>query len=54
MAELFQRVNSCKFDIKVAPRRQGDIGSSVLKTPSVYMKQLYALGDLLIVNNKDK
>ena len=47
MAEIYQRVNAAKFDIEYAPRRAGDMESSVLDNPSRYMQQLYTIMELL-------
>ncbi len=47
MANIFQRVNDCDFDIKKGPRRDGDIEYYVLEDVSPYMKQLYTIDDLL-------
>jgi UDP-glucose 4-epimerase len=47
MAEKFQKVNDCKFDIVSGPRRKGDIEYYVLEDVSPYMKNLYTIEDLL-------
>ena len=47
MAEIYRRVNGVEFDIDYAPRRAGDMESSVLDTPSRYMQQLYTITELL-------
>ena len=49
MANLFQKVNNCEFDIIKGPRRKGDIEYYVLENVSPYMKNLYAIEDLLKV-----
>ena len=49
MAEIYRRVNGVEFDIDYAPRRAGDMESSVLDTPSQYMQQLYTITELLKV-----
>ena len=49
MAYLFQKVNNCEFDIIKGPRRKGDIEYYVLENVSPYMKNLYAIEDLLKV-----
>lgn len=49
MANLFQRVNDCDFDIVKGPRRKGDIEYYVLEDVSSYMKNLYTIEDLLKV-----
>jgi UDP-glucose 4-epimerase len=50
MANLFQKVNECDFDIIKGPRRKGDIEYYVLENVSPYMKNLYAIEDLLKVD----
>jgi UDP-glucose 4-epimerase len=47
MANLFQKVNDCDFDIVTGPRRKGDIEYYVLEDVSSYMKNLYTIEDLL-------
>ena len=49
MAEKFQKVNDCDFDIVTGPRRKGDIEYYVLEDVSPYMKNLYTIEDLLKV-----
>ena len=49
MIELYQRVNNCEFDVRVCPRRAGDLERSVLDNPSPFMQQLYTIQDLLKV-----
>jgi len=49
MAELYKRVNNCEFEVKVCPRRDGDLERSVLDNPSPFMQQLYTMEDLLKV-----
>ena len=49
MAEKFQKVNDCNFDIVSGPRRKGDIEYYVLEDVSSYMKNLYTIEDLLKV-----
>ena len=50
MANLFQKVNDCDFDIVNGPRRKGDIEYYVLDDVSTYMKNLYTIEDLLKVD----
>jgi UDP-glucose 4-epimerase len=47
MANLFQKVNDCSFDIVTGPRRKGDIEYYVLEKMSPYMKNLYTMEELL-------
>jgi UDP-glucose 4-epimerase len=47
MIELYKSVNNCDFEVKVCPRREGDLESSVLDTPSRFMKKLYTMEELL-------
>lgn len=47
MIELYKTVNECDFEVKICPRRLGDLESSVLDHPSKFMKKLYSLQDLL-------
>ena len=49
MAEKFQKVNDCDFEIISGPRRKGDIEYYVLEDVSSYMKNLYTIEDLLKV-----
>jgi UDP-glucose 4-epimerase len=47
MIELYKRVNNCDFEVTICPRRDGDLESSVLDTPSQFMKKLYTMEELL-------
>jgi UDP-glucose 4-epimerase len=47
MIELYKQVNNCDFEVTICPRRDGDLESSVLDTPSQFMKKLYTMEDLL-------
>jgi UDP-glucose 4-epimerase len=47
MIELFKKINNCDFEVKVCPRRVGDLEISVLDNPSKLMKKLYNIGELL-------
>lgn len=47
MVEIFQKVNECEFDVKIGPRRKGDLPSSVLEDVSPYMVELYSIEQLL-------
>jgi UDP-glucose 4-epimerase len=47
MIQLFKLVNNCEFEIKVCPRRAGDIEKSVLDNPSKFMQKLYTYNELL-------
>jgi UDP-glucose 4-epimerase len=49
MIDLYKKVNNCEFDVKVCPRREGDLERSVLDNPSSFMQQLYTMEDLLWV-----
>jgi UDP-glucose 4-epimerase len=49
MTELYKRVNNCEFEVKVCPRRDGDLERSVLDNPSLFMQKLYTMEDLLKV-----
>lgn len=48
----FMMVNECDFLIHLKGRRPGDLPVSVLKEVSPYMKNLYTLDELLMVDNK--
>jgi UDP-glucose 4-epimerase len=50
IAETFKRVNKCEFDVVDGDRRAGDVAISVLKTPSLYMPEMYNLDQLLSLN----
>ena len=47
MAEKFQTINDCDFEIIKGPRRKGDIEYYVLEDVSPYMKNLYTIEELL-------
>jgi UDP-glucose 4-epimerase len=47
MTELFKKVNNCDFKINVGPKRSGDLEFSVLSNPSILMKNLYSIDQLL-------
>ena len=49
MIDLYQKINKCNFDVKICPRREGDLERSVLDKPSSYMQKLYTIEDLLYV-----
>jgi len=50
MANIFQDVNQCEFEVEYGPRRKGDIPYYVLEDTSPYMKNLYSIEDLLRVS----
>jgi UDP-glucose 4-epimerase len=47
MIELYKKVNDCDFEVRICPRRAGDLERSVLDNPSKFMKKLYNMEDLL-------
>jgi UDP-glucose 4-epimerase len=47
MVALYKKVNDCDFEVRVCPRRAGDLESSVLDNPSSFMQKLYSMEDLL-------
>jgi len=47
MVTMFESINNCKIDVKIGPRRKGDIEVSVLKNVSPYMESLFTIGQLL-------
>ncbi len=49
MIDLYKKVNSCDFEVKILPRREGDLERSVLDNPSPFMQKLYTMEDLLKV-----
>ena len=49
IVNMFKEVNNINFEVKVGPRRKGDIESSVLDNVSPYMRNLYSMEDLLKV-----
>ncbi len=49
MVELYKRVNNCDFEVKICPRREGDLERSVLDNPSPFMQKLYSMEQLLKV-----
>ena len=50
MVDLYKEVNNCDFEVKICPRREGDLERSVLDNPSKFMKKMYTMNDLLKVN----
>ena len=52
MVNIFREVNDCDFDVKIGPRRKGDLPSSVLEDVSPYMVELYSIEQLLLVKDK--
>ena len=49
IVNMFKEVNNINFEVKVGPRRKGDIESSVLENVSPYMRNLYSMEELLKV-----
>ena len=49
MINLYKKVNNCDFEVKIVPRRAGDLECSVLDNPSPFMQQLYTMEELLWV-----
>ena len=49
IVNMFKEVNNIDFEVKVGPRRKGDIESSVLDNVSPYMHNLYYMEELLKV-----
>ena len=49
IVNMFKEVNNINFEVKVGPRRKGDIESSVLDNVSPYMRNLYSMEELLKV-----
>lgn len=47
MIDLYKKINDCEFEIKICPRREGDLERSVLDNPSIFMERLYSMHDLL-------
>jgi UDP-glucose 4-epimerase len=47
MISLYKKVNNCDFEVRVCPRRDGDLERSVLDNPSSFMQKLYTMEDLL-------
>ena len=47
IVNMFKEVNNINFEVKVGPRRKGDIESSVLDNVSPYMRNLYTMDQLL-------
>lgn len=52
MVNIFQKVNDCDFDVKIGPRRKGDLPISVLENVSPYMVWLYSIEQLLLLKDK--
>jgi UDP-glucose 4-epimerase len=49
MISLYKAVNDCDFEVRICPRRDGDLERSVLDNPSKFMQKLYSMEDLLKV-----
>ena len=49
MISLYKKVNNCEFEVRICPRRAGDLERSVLDNPSPFMQKLYTMEDLLWV-----
>jgi len=49
MISLYKAVNNCDFEVRICPRRDGDLERSVLDNPSKFMQKLYSMEDLLKV-----
>ena len=49
MIDLYKKINNCDFEVRICPRREGDLERSVLDKPSSFMQQLYTMEDLLKV-----
>lgn len=49
MINLYKKVNNCEFEVRICPRRAGDLERSVLDNPSPFMQKLYTMQDLLKV-----
>ena len=49
MIDVYKKVNNCDFEVRICPRREGDLECSVLDNPSPFMQKLYTMEDLLKV-----
>jgi len=49
MIQIYKKVNNCDFEVKICPRREGDLEKSVLDNPSKFMKKIYTMENLLKV-----
>jgi len=47
IVDLYKRTNNAKFEVLTVERREGDLERTVLDNVSPYMKEIYALEDLL-------
>lgn len=50
MIEIFKQTNNCDFNVKIGPRREGDLETSVLDNPSKFMERLYTINELLKIS----
>ncbi len=50
MVNMYKKVNQCDFEVKICPRRVGDLERSVLDNPSAFMQKLYTIEELLKVS----
>lgn len=51
MVDMFKHYNNVDFEVEYGPRRDGDLESSVLDHPSLYMSRIYSMKDLLGTKN---
>jgi len=49
IVNMFKKVNNVDFEVKIGPKRKGDLPSTVLEDVSPYMQNLYSLEELLKV-----
>lgn len=47
MITIFKEVNNCDFEVRVLPRRPGDVQSTVLKNVSPLMVKMFSIENLL-------
>jgi len=47
--DIFKHVNSCDFEVRIEPRRIGDVGSNVAMFPSRYLPKVYSTQELFRV-----
>lgn len=47
MVNIFKKVNNCDFEVKIMPRREGDVDVTVLSNVSPYMQKSVTIEEML-------
>lgn len=51
--EIFKKVNNVDFDVRILPKRSGDLSETYLKTPSTYTERNYTYEQMLKLDNNN-